>query len=90
MNGTPHYLCLYFWLHYAMKFEMMCIHCVIESACMPAAWQKMSNCALQQIYMHAAEKFIKSVFKHYRRKKLNCEMKCYEKQFQSHNARTDY
>lgn len=38
MNGTPHYLCLYFWLHYAMKFEMMCIHCVIESACMPAAW----------------------------------------------------
>lgn len=32
--------------------------------------------------MHAAEKFIKNVFKHYWiKKKLNCEMKCYEKQF---------
>lgn len=29
MNCTPVYLC--FWLHYAMKFEMMCIHCEIES-----------------------------------------------------------
>lgn len=67
MNYTPFYLCLCFWLHYAIKFEMMCIHCVIESA---AVWSKMSNCALQQIYMHAAEKFIKNVFKHYWRKKI--------------------
>lgn len=44
MNYTPFYLCLCFWLHYAIKFEMMCIHCVIESA---AVWSKMSNCALQ-------------------------------------------
>lgn len=29
-----------FWLHYAMKFEMMCIHCEIESACMQLLGRK--------------------------------------------------
>lgn len=90
MNGTPHYLCLYFWLHYAMKFEMMCIHCVIESACMQLLGRKCQTVHYNRFTCMLRRNLLKVFLNTIGEKKLNCEMKCYEKQFQSHNARTDY
>lgn len=81
MNGTPHYLCLYFWLRYAMKFEMMCIHCVIESACMQLLGRKCQTVHYNRFTCMLRRNLLKVFLNTIGEKKLNCEMKCYEKQF---------
>lgn len=79
MNCTPLYLC--FWLHYAMKFEMMCIHCEIESVGMRLYCRKCQTVHYNRFKCMLQRSLLKMFLNTIGEKKLNCEMKCYEKQF---------